>query len=199
MTWTCLRVQLRQERRIVGLLTEARLIAYAPMETRKIVVKHPHRPEFRRTVPRTRALIPGYVFVDLPHDDAGQPEEDAINAILSIRLVREIMSNAFGKPRKVDLQRLGEIILMDAFRLFDETYEPPKVKVNGYVSPWARGDRVKGRSGLVKGWAGVVIGIRGRQQVEVLFERDGVRREVKVDDDNLTQDSPPQPLALAAA
>lgn len=197
MTWTCLRVQLRQERRIVGLLTEARLLAYAPMETRKIVVKHPHRPEFRRIVPRTRALIPGYVFVDLPHDDDGQPEEDAINAILSIRLVREIMSNAFGKPRKVDLQRLGEIILMDAFRLFDETYEPPRVKTKGYSSPWTKGQRVKLRHGLAAGWLGTVLKVRGRQQVEVLF--DNAAKPLLVPDDNLTQDSPPQPLALAAA
>lgn len=181
----------------MGLLTEARILAYAPMEIRKVTVKHPHRPEFRRNVPRTRALIPGYVFVDLPHDDAGEPEEWAIDAILGNRLVREIMSNAFGRPRKVDLQRLGEIILMDAFCVFDETYEPPKVKTKGYASPWKRGDQVKGKAGLVKGWIGEVIGHKGYQQIEVMFE--GRPKPVLVDDDNLTQAPAPQPLALAAA
>lgn len=32
MTWVCLRVQSRQERRVLALLTEANVMAYAPME-----------------------------------------------------------------------------------------------------------------------------------------------------------------------
>lgn len=198
MTWACLRVQLRQERKVMALLTEAGVLAYAPMETRKVVVKHPHRPGVRRVVPRTAPLIPNYVFVDLPYGDDGEPDEDTLDKIHHIRPIRGIMCNAFGRPRKVDTQRLGEIILMDAFKCFDETYEPPKRK--GYTPRWKKGDRVKGaKHSNVPGWLGEVIGSKGGQQIEVMFVKYGRHVPVFVDDADLMEavDSPAVRLEAA--
>lgn len=186
MTWTCLRTIPRQERRVLALLEDTGVLAYAPMEVRKVVVKHPHRPEIRRIVPRTSALIPSYVFAFLPDDDA-------IDAARSIRLVREIMSDPFGKPRKVDLAKLRGLLLADLFRLFDDTWEPQKPK--GYTPRWRKGDRVKIKNGVAQGWIGVVVSTRGRQQVEVLFDR----KPLFVPDDNLSQAEDSLPVALVAA
>lgn len=190
MTWTCLRVQPRQERRVVSLLQEQGTLAYAPMEVLKIVVKHPHHPERRRVVPRTRALMPTYVFVDITCDDD-------VDAISSIRPKPKFMANAYGRPIVVPPQDIGVLILMDAFKLFDETWEPPKQK--GYQCPWKPGQKVKGKSGWVKDWIGTVLEVRGRHAVEVSFSPFGKPQTIKVDDDNLTQYVEPQGLACVAA
>lgn len=190
MTWVCLRVQLRQERRVLLLLQEAGVLSYTPLETRKVVVKHPHRPGIRRSVPRVRALLPGYVFASLPDDNA-------IDTARSIRLVRDIMADPLGKPKTVDLAKLRGLLLADMFRLFDETYEPPKRK--GYTPRWKAGQRVKGQRGSnVEGWFGEVIGTKGRQQIEVMFTRYGRSIPVFVDDGDLME-AADSPMRLEAA
>lgn len=173
--WYVLRVQLRQERRIAALLGEMNVLAYCPIETRNIEVKTRYA---IRIVPRTRALIPGYVFAVLPDDRS-------IDIARSIRLVRDIMADPFGKPRSVDLQRLQGLFLAEMFRCFDETYAPPKKK--GYSHRWKSKDRVRIDAGAFEGWIGEVIKPRGRQQVEVMFSAFGKDHMILVDDSDLTQ------------
>lgn len=173
MTWVCLRVQLRQERRVLSLLKDAGVLAYAPMEIRKVEVRTRLA---RRMVPRTSALLPGYIFAHLPDDRA-------LDAARSIRLVRHVMADPFGKPRPVDLEKLRGLLLADIFKLFDQTYQPPKPK--GYTPRWKPGQRVKVERGAFEGWIGHVIGFRGRQQIEVMFSMFGRERPMIVEDAKL--------------
>lgn len=177
--WFCLRVQLRQERKVAAQLTENGVLAYVPVEICKIEVKHrTSQGVILRKVPRTRALIPNYVFAVLPDDDA-------IDLARSIRPVREVMSNAHGKPKAVDLTKLRGLFLAEMFRCFDGMYEAPKRK--GHTHRWKKGDRVRVQTGPFEDWIGTVIGTKGRQKVEVMFSMFGREPEIEIGEDDLTQ------------
>lgn len=182
MTWACLRVQLRQERKVAEYLREIGVLAYCPIEVRKVEVKtlivrrFVGNQERTRIVPKTYALIPGYVFAYLP-------DNHAIDLARSVRTVIEIMARD-GKPRPVELERLRGLFIAEMFRRFDATYKPPKVK--GHTPRWKAGDAVKGQGGHVEGWMGTVLAARGRQQVEVMFVMFGREIPVLVDEADLT-------------
>lgn len=185
MTWIVLRVQTRQERRVVELLTERGVTAYAPKETRNIEVKTTIMRQFRgsmervRIVPKTYAIIPGIVFAFLPDDHA-------IDAARSVRLVQAIWCDAFGKPRRVDLERLRGLFLAEAFQCFNAAYKAPKKRGKGHTHRWKAGDEVKGQRGHIETWIGRVLGTRGRGQVEVMFSHFGRSIAVVVNEEDLT-------------
>jgi hypothetical protein len=161
MTWVCLRVASRQERQIADRLRTLGVLAYAPTEVRKVVVKHPHKPGFRRVVPGSYALMPSYCFVNITCDQD-------IDIARSDRRVREIMADPFGSPKRVDTRKLAGLFLAEAFKCFDETWEPPKPK--GYSRRYKPGDRVKHE---YAGWLGVVLQTRRDQCIEVMFRAFG--------------------------
>lgn len=189
MTWVVLRTSIRQEKRVMASLNDAGVLAYTPMETKLIVVKHPHHPGVRRSVPRTRALLPGYCFAFLTDDHS-------LDLARAVRQVRDVMADRFGRPQRVDLAKLQGLFLADMFRLFDESHKSPKRK--GYVPRWKKGDKVRGQKGSnVEGWMGEVIGARGRKQIEVMFTRYGKSIPVFVDDADLAE-TPDSPMLEAA-
>lgn len=171
MTWACLRVQPRREREAATLLRSKGVTAYTPTEVRKIEVRTKH---VRRHVPRTSALIPSYVFALV------ETEAD-IDAINSVRTVREIMADRNGKPKTVDLAKLRGLFLAELFKCFDATWEAEKPK--GYVPRWKKGDHVRGKGGFMDGWLGVVLAHRRGQSIEVMFTMFGKETPVVLKED----------------
>lgn len=164
--WYVLRVMAQQERFVVRALGEAGVTGHTPL--------HVTWAKFaRRKAARTRALMPGYVFAELPDDRA-------IDAARAIRGVNEIMCNGEGKPRRIPSLAVGALILMEACHAFDETWEPPKVKGKRYSHAWKSGDRVRITSGPMEGHVVTVLRGRGRDNMEVLFSLFGRTSEVVV-------------------
>lgn len=168
MTWACLRVSPRRERECADLLRSKGVLAYTPTQVRKVEVRTRH---IRRHVPRTSALIPSYVFA-LVEDPAD------LDAIRSIRTVREIMADRNGRPKTVDIAKLRGLFLAELFNCFDATWEPEKPK--GYTPRWKKGDRVKGRGEFVDGWLGEVLANRRDRTIEVMFKAFGREMTVRL-------------------
>jgi len=188
LTWVVLRTAVRQEKRTAAKLWDEGVFCYAPMYVHKIAVKT-RRMLKPRYVGRARALMPGYVFAYLPDDHA-------IDTARSVRTVREIMADAFGKPRPVELDKLRTIFLADVFRKFDEMYEPPRHKGRRYTHRFKPKDQVKIDKGPFAGFVGEVMRTRGRQQVELMFSIFGRLQEITIDESDLVAT---QPVALELA
>ncbi|WP_367271334.1 transcription termination/antitermination protein NusG [Phenylobacterium sp.] len=148
-------------------LTEAGLTSYFPLHVTE--AKHA-----RRKATRSRPLIAGYVFAELPTDEA-------IHEALSIRGVFELVSQN-GKPRRIPSIAIGSLILADAFHLFDETWVPPRPKGKRYSHAWKRGDRVRIEDGgAFDGFKAEVLRANGRDRMAVLLMIFGRLTEVIVE------------------
>jgi transcription antitermination factor NusG len=166
-TWYAIRCCVRQEAFVVKALTEAELLGYAPQHITKPI-------NAKRKATRSRPLIPGYVFAELPDDDA-------IQAALAIRGVFEVVSRN-GKPQRIPPLAIGALVLADACHQFDETWTPPKKKGQRYSHAWKKGDEVKIHDGgAFDGFSAQVLRANGRDRMAVLLMIFGRLTEVVVE------------------
>jgi transcription antitermination factor NusG len=179
MAWYVLRSQTRQERLAVTALTERGVMAYCPVEIRKLQI--PGRPKSQKTL----VLFPGYLFAVLP-DDA------AIDVVRSIHAIRDIMCNGDGEPRPARTSAIRGLFLAEAFHLFDETWEPPKVKIGGYSHAYKPGDRVRIKKGVLEGFAGEVVKAKNTAKLMIIAMVFGRPQEFEVDARDVETPQPKQ-------
>lgn len=153
-TWFALCVLSRQEAFVARALSDpdqARpLAAYVPQHVT-------HAPHARRRATRTRPLIPGYVFAQLPDDEA----------ILQAMAIRGVFDRVPVPPLAI-----GSLVLFEATRAFDETYEPPKPKGRRYA--YRAGDQVRIVRGVHAGQVARIFRAKGKAKFEIFiatFER----------------------------
>lgn len=167
MTWYAIRCCVRQEAFVLKALNEAGLTGYVPQH----ITEARHA---RRKATRTRPLIPGYVFAELPTDSA-------ILQALAIRGVFELVSQN-GKARAIPAVDIGSLILAEACHVFDETWVPPKPRGKRYSHAWKRGDLVEIRDGgAFDGFSAEVLRGNGRDKMAVLLAIFGRVTEVVVE------------------
>jgi transcription antitermination factor NusG len=128
MTWYVLTVTPRQERFVRDAVTELRddrgellnLGAYYPLHITQAKWA-------RRIVTRSRPLMPGYLFVEMP-------DRAPWAAVRAIRGVRGYVGGAEG-PRAVPEAEIGRLIAKEANHEFDETWkrEPDPAKPRRYT------------------------------------------------------------------
>lgn len=165
--WYGIRCCVRQEAFVLKALTEAGLTGYVPQHITE--AKHA-----KRKAKRTRPLIAGYVFAELPTDEA-------IHQALGIRGALELVSQN-GKPRRIPTLAIGSMVLAEAFHVFDETWVPPKRKGARYSHAWKRGDRVTiDDGGAFDGFTAEVLRSNGRDKMAVLLMVFGRLTEVIVE------------------
>lgn len=169
--WMLMRVTSRLERWVVDALSERKIECYAPVHITE--AKHA-----KRVAVRCRPLIPGYVFANLPDDDA-------IDTAREMRGVIEIMCRTDPetqtvKPMRVRTLDIGSMIFLEACHVFDETWQPPKKKGRRYSYRWAKDDAVRIQHGAFDGFAAQVLRGHGRDMMEVLITVFGRSQEVLV-------------------
>lgn len=172
-SWCILRVQPQQERWVAETLrTEKGVNAYCPLHKSK-----PKHATIRGAV-RTRPLMRGYVFADLPNDEA-------IDAARNLRNVSSIMC-LDGRPRRIPSLAIGCLIFLEACNAFDETWEPPLLKDGPrYTYRWRKGERVRIRGGAFAGFVAEVDGGHGRDHMTVLLSIFGRVTEIVVEHKDL--------------
>lgn len=163
MSWYAIRLSTpNADRFVTTALAEVGLTAYSPQHV--TWARHA-----KRKATRSRPLIPGYLFAELPDDDA-------IQAAFGIRGV-----NRHAPILKLRVVDVGALILADAFHAFDETWEPPRPKGRRYSHAWKRGDRVTITAGAFEGHVCQVVRARGAKRMEVLLTLFGRVQEVVVE------------------
>jgi transcriptional antiterminator RfaH len=165
--WFAIRVTTHQEGFVDRALGEAQIQAYVP--------KHITKPDFaKRKATRTRPLIPGYVLVALPDDEAIQVAYG----------LRGVIRNSAIPLRPIEV---GAMILAEACHLFDETWTPPKAKGQRYKHRWKAGDRVKIDDGPFFGFVAQVLRSNGKSRMAVLLTIFGGVTEVSVEHRHLVK------------
>lgn len=166
-TWCILRVQPQQERWVAETLRDKGVNAYCPLQKLK-----PPQPTIRQAA-RTRPLMAGYVFADLPDDLS-------IDIARNLRNVSSIMC-MYGVPRRVPRFAIGCLIFLEACHAFDETWEPPPIKDGPrYSYRWRKGERVRIRGGPFAGFVAEVKNGHGRDHMDVLLSIFGRVTEIVV-------------------
>lgn len=176
--WFILRVSPNMERRVVSALTDKGLTVYAPVE------KYQPANTWRA---RTRPLMPGYIFADLP-DDA------AMDEARGNRAVRELMCRE-GKPLRVPALFVGTMILLEAWKAFDRTWRKTGTRRRNrrrgrkgtvYESRWEHGQRVRIRAGAedhpFEGFEATVFRTAREMRIEVLVSLFGRATAVEVEE-----------------
>jgi transcription antitermination factor NusG len=173
--WNILRVSPNMERKVRDALSDAGLTVYVPIEK--------YRPP-NHWRPRTRPLIPGYLFALLPDDDA-------LDTARKNHAVREVMC-ADGKPVQVPALHIGALVLSEACHAFDRTWRwsgarKGKGKSKGRrqepISRWKSGERVKVNEGPFAGFEGTIVDVRRQNRMGVLITIFGRVTEAELDDD----------------
>lgn len=176
--WFILRVSPNMERRVVEALTDKKLTVYAPVE--KYVPANTWRA-------RTRPLMPGYIFADLP--DAEALEEAKGN-----KAVREIMCRE-GKYLQVPAIFVGTMILLEGWKAFDRTWRKTGTRRRNrrrgrkgtvYESRWEHGTRVRirtaGEDHPLEGFEATVFRTAREMRIEVLVMLFGRATPVEVEE-----------------
>lgn len=171
MSWYAIRTTNRQEGFVQRALTEARLFAYVP--------KHIDEAKFaRRVATRTRPLIPGYVFAELPDDDA-------VQVALAIQGVNR-------HARRIPLRDIdvGALVLEEACHAYDETWKPPRPKGRRYSRRFKAGEIAKVVSGHFDGREVLILRTKNKDRLDVLLRIFGRDIEVELEERQLaaTQD-----------
>lgn len=181
--WNVLRVTPMMERKVAEALTEAGLRVYAPIER--------YRPASHWR-PRTRPLIPGYVFAELPTDRH-------LDLARANHAVRDVMC-LDGRPLRIPPLSIGSLILFEAWGAFDRTVKPPISRRNrrkgrkgaNIESRWKNGQRVKVKSKdhhhPFEGYAGEVFRADAGARIQVLINLFGRATSVEVDEDWLEEE-----------
>lgn len=136
--------------------------------------------------PRTRPLIPGYVFADLPNDDA-------IDTARENYAVRDIMCHDSGVPFRLSANVIGALILFEAWHAFDRTWKPPPFRVQkrgGRKSSfretkWQHGKRVRIMDGPFAGFLGTIMATPRDQRIEVLTAIFGRQTTIELGEDEV--------------
>jgi transcription antitermination factor NusG len=179
--WTVLRVTSGMERKVakaLGPKTEddpqgAGLAIYVPIER--------YRPA-RTWRSRTRPLMPGYIFADLP-------DEDSLDLARKNYAVREVMCRD-GQPVKVPALAIGCMILMEACGEFDLTWDAPapirnKARGRKPTRKWVKGQRVKVADGPLAGFLAEIIKADQADKIAVLVSIFGRETPVELDEEML--------------
>jgi transcription antitermination factor NusG len=139
--------------------------------------------------PRTRPLIPGYIFALLPDDDA-------LDIARANHAVREVLCDQ-GRPVKVRAIDIGAMVLFEATRGFDLTWNAPIPRRGGKrrgrraLRHWVRGQRVPIQEGPFAGFFGEIVKADRADRIEVMVEIFGRASPVELDEEMLGE---PQPL-----
>lgn len=179
--WSVLRVSQGMEGKVakaLGPKTEddphgAGLAVYVPIER--------YRPA-RTWRSRTRPLMPGYIFADLP-------DENSLDIARKNHAVREVMCKD-GKPVKVPALAIGSMILMEACGEFDLTWDAPapirnKARGRKPTRKWVKGQRVKVADGPLAGFLAEIIKADQADKIAVLVSIFGRETPVELDEEML--------------
>jgi transcription antitermination factor NusG len=180
--WRILRVTPNMERKVAAALGPktrenphgAGLAVYVPLE------------RFRPATSwrsRLRPLIRGYIFADLPDDDA-------LDLARKNHAVRDVMC-ADGKPVSVPSIDVGAMIFLEAYGAFDTTWDAPpprKSAKRGRRRPlknWRHGQRVKVSEGPFAGHVAQIVTATRADRINVLVTIFGRATEVTLDEEML--------------
>lgn len=171
--WSILRVTPHMERKVRDVLIDQGVPCLVPEER--------FRPA-NHWRPRTRPLMPGYVFAELRNDDA-------LDIARANHAVREVMCRD-GRPVRCPPVLIGVMILLEAWRAFDSTSRVPvsrRDKRRGRravcVSRWEHGQRVKVSGGPFAGFFAEVLRAERADRVEILVSIFGRVTEVSLDEE----------------
>jgi transcription antitermination factor NusG len=217
--WYILRVRSQFERWAVAKLKDAKIIAYAPMETVRLVKTYA---SFRRGVKAkpsfvTRPILPGYVFVELLDDRSIRKVLD-LDHVLEVMSVgerpvvipmvplrrseeREGLSQKFVHPIEGWATMVGLLAFAEACHVFDESYRPPVTLKRGrrYTRRFAPGEKARIATGPFKGWMADVVRSRTKSRVDVILSLAGIGKVMTVEEVDLVDpDETPQPQDIAA-
>lgn len=170
--WYALKVISRQEAfvcRALGEVDPSRpLASYCP--------QHVTEAKFaKRKATRSKPLIPGYVFAQLP-------DNEAIHDALTIRGVFDFIP--------VPSLAVGALVLFEATHAFDETWKPPKRKGRRYA--WKAGDTMRVVRGSFEGHSVTIVKAKGKARFDVLLSIFGRVQELNMSGGDLS------PLDIAA-
>lgn len=160
--WTIIRARGGLEAKAVACLTDNGIPAYCPMEREWV----PSREPYTRT--RDRALIPGYVFADLPENvPLSRVTGPGAAALAGLLMVNGVVA-------KIPSRHLGYLIVLEALGHFDHTLAIRSRRRKRYV----QGERVQIVGGHLKGAVGEIMKTpRGdRLQLLIDFGRGGFQR-----------------------
>lgn len=181
--WSILVVTPNMERKVAQTLTELKLTVYVPIETyrpRPVNVARAHRP-WR---PRTRPLIPGYLFADLTRDQH-------LDMARANHAVRRIMCRE-ANPIHIDSEDMRKIILDEAAGAFDFSKRPSGARrgrrrgkrgSGSEPSRWKSGQRVKVTEGPFAGFLAEVVRAERADRIEVFVTIFGRVTPVELDED----------------
>lgn len=183
--WSILRVTPLMERKVAAALGPktaenrhgAGLEVYVPIEK--------YRPP-NHWRPRTRPLIPGYVFAALPDDQA-------LDIARGNQAVREVMCHDGGVPFRVDPLDIGSLMFLEACHVFDRTWKPPPFRVSKRggrkasfrETRWEHGKRVRIKNGPFAGFLGTVMATPRDRRIEVLTAIFGRQTTIELGDDEV--------------
>lgn len=166
--WLILCVSPLMERKVEETLRDVGLSVYVPIEK--------FRPKTANVAkaskpwrPRTRPLIPGYIFADLADDRA-------LDIARANHAVRRILCNN-GEPVKVPSIAIGSMVLFEAAGAFDRTVRQSGARKGRRRGPrgssapegrWKSGQRVKIAEGPFAGFLAEIVRADREDRVEVL-------------------------------
>lgn len=183
--WRLLRVSSGMERKVrdaLGPKTEehphgAGLNVYVPVEK--------YRPRRNTWKSRTRPLIPGYIFAELP-------DEEALDTARKNHAVRDVMC-LDGLPLVVPAIAVASLILMEACGEYDATWGAPapvRDKRRGLrpLKNWAKGQRVQVVEGPFASFPAFIEKADRADRIEVLVAIFGRITPVTLDEEMLGDD-----------
>jgi transcription antitermination factor NusG len=193
--WTILRVPSNMARKVacaLGPKTQenphgAGLTVYVPIEK--------FRPA-NHWRPKTRPLMPGYVFALLTTDEE-------LDVARGNHAVREVMCQD-GDPVKVPAILIGSMILLEACHAFDRTWKPPPFrsrkrggrKASFRESRWEHGKRVRITDGPFAGFLGTVMATPRNERIAVLTAIFGRQTTIEVGDAQIEAEQDDAPRSI---
>lgn len=185
--WTILNTAPHMERKVAEWLTdEAKRVGvamrvYVPIETYLPKTANVARSS-RPWRPRTRPLIPGYVFAELPSDQA----LDVARSNANVRLMcRE------GRPVTASALAVGMIALFEAWGAYDSTRRASGARRGGrrgkrgggvHQSRWKSGQRVKIGEGPFMGFIATIQKADREDRMEALIDIFGRSTPIVIDE-----------------
>ena len=176
--WCVLRVKPNMERRVRDTLHDAGLSVYVPLERYKPA---------NHWRARHRPLMPGYIFADLPDDDA-------LDLARRNYAVREVMCRD-GRLVGISPIVIGGIVLFEAFGAFNTAKRESgarkgskrgqKKRGKGFVSRWVKGERVKITDGPLEGFMAEIVRADREDRIEVLTFVFGRATPIQLDEDKI--------------
>lgn len=149
--WVVIRARGGMERTAVEALRENGVAAYCPMET---VWRPSRRP---RTHKRSRAVVPGYVFVDLP-EGFQLPRLTKLAGVWGALFCN-------GDVATVPSRFVRNMLLVEIFGGFDWTVERKRERGK---RPDAKGQKVKVAAGKWQGAIGEIVRVPRNERAKVL-------------------------------